>query len=465
MDNKHSQFNNKNNSGKSIFPIKYKNDTGLLSSKTNNNKKSYNLNSNNENLDNNNLGNVKLNFKYDGNIDNIEFENQQKVNNKIDNTVKNILDSDNSKIFKNNHITRLKTDKLNSKQNYSKELSNITNKDLNNKFEKISSANKKIDNSINKSENHIPRSNNNNHGNHGNHGNYHNKFVRNNIKKNNSINQNEIESKRISYYNNNNNNKKMENPSIKCDIVKNGNINEDYAYSCYLEFLQKNPEIDLEYEKYYDNVFKQKEIEDKAKKLQENISKKEINSFKDYDMLSDLNDLNNEIKVEKIEKEFKNNFNYVNKSNNLMDKIYSDLISNPFSNHNNYVNVNSNLKHNNKDLFYEFEDDDIIYKYELNNNLNHNHNQIRNNRQNNNIDQEELDVINDLMFMNVSDPINEYEQGIINEIYPDIDNMSSEQIMELQEKLGYVSKGLSKQKIQSIKSVSYDPKIFGNSDR
>ncbi len=36
----------------------------------------------------------------------------------------------------------------------------------------------------------------------------------------------------------------------------------------------------------------------------------------------------------------------------------------------------------------------------------------------------------------------QYEEEVINQIYPDPDNMTYEQLLELQEKIGYVNKGL-----------------------
>ena len=37
------------------------------------------------------------------------------------------------------------------------------------------------------------------------------------------------------------------------------------------------------------------------------------------------------------------------------------------------------------------------------------------------------------------------EENIINQLYPNPDDMTYEQLLELQEKIGYVSKGLSKE--------------------
>jgi hypothetical protein len=48
----------------------------------------------------------------------------------------------------------------------------------------------------------------------------------------------------------------------------------------------------------------------------------------------------------------------------------------------------------------------------------------------------------------LDDPLNDYEQAIINEICPNPDAMTYEQLMELQDKVGFVDKGLNKTKIQ-----------------
>lgn len=46
------------------------------------------------------------------------------------------------------------------------------------------------------------------------------------------------------------------------------------------------------------------------------------------------------------------------------------------------------------------------------------------------------------------DPIREYEDQVINEMYPDPDAMTYEQLLELQEKVGHVEKGFTKKQIE-----------------
>ena len=53
----------------------------------------------------------------------------------------------------------------------------------------------------------------------------------------------------------------------------------------------------------------------------------------------------------------------------------------------------------------------------------------------------------------VTDPIRDYEDMIINELYPNPDNMTAEQLIELQEKLGNVSKGLKKSDFIKLKKA------------
>jgi hypothetical protein len=65
------------------------------------------------------------------------------------------------------------------------------------------------------------------------------------------------------------------------------------------------------------------------------------------------------------------------------------------------------------------------------------------------------------LFNLVSDMINnmreallstQYEDAIINNLYPDPDNMTYEQLLDLQEKIGYVSKGLPEQDVEVRKN-------------
>lgn len=46
------------------------------------------------------------------------------------------------------------------------------------------------------------------------------------------------------------------------------------------------------------------------------------------------------------------------------------------------------------------------------------------------------------------DPYEDYEDQIINEICPNPDNMTYEQLLEMQEKLGHVDRGFTKGEIE-----------------
>ncbi len=59
----------------------------------------------------------------------------------------------------------------------------------------------------------------------------------------------------------------------------------------------------------------------------------------------------------------------------------------------------------------------------------------------------------------------EYEDHIINELCPDPDQMTYEQILALQEQVGYVSKGFTKQDIQKIPTIRYYKKVYKNNDK
>ena len=48
------------------------------------------------------------------------------------------------------------------------------------------------------------------------------------------------------------------------------------------------------------------------------------------------------------------------------------------------------------------------------------------------------------------DPVQEYEDFILNEICPNPDNMTYEQMMDLGEKVGNVENGLNKKEIEVI---------------
>ena len=56
------------------------------------------------------------------------------------------------------------------------------------------------------------------------------------------------------------------------------------------------------------------------------------------------------------------------------------------------------------------------------------------------------------------------EQDIIDQLYPDPDKMTYEQLLELEENVGSVSKGLTKKQIKKIPKVIYNRNKFSNND-
>lgn len=72
-----------------------------------------------------------------------------------------------------------------------------------------------------------------------------------------------------------------------------------------------------------------------------------------------------------------------------------------------------------------------------------------------NTNEEEDNILQQIVDIELNDPIREYEDNIINEICPNPDAMSDEQLMELSDQIGYVSKGLSKDQIFKLGTKIY----------
>lgn len=68
-----------------------------------------------------------------------------------------------------------------------------------------------------------------------------------------------------------------------------------------------------------------------------------------------------------------------------------------------------------------------------------------------------LGASNNLFNDQIVDPVQEYEDFILNEICPNPDNMTYEQMMDLGEKVGNVENGLNKKEIEVI--VNYKQKL------
>ena len=64
-----------------------------------------------------------------------------------------------------------------------------------------------------------------------------------------------------------------------------------------------------------------------------------------------------------------------------------------------------------------------------------------------------------------NEAINEIEQQIIDELCPNPDKMSYEQLLELEDKVGNVNKGLNKDKINKIPVVTFKKGIYEDCDK
>lgn len=76
------------------------------------------------------------------------------------------------------------------------------------------------------------------------------------------------------------------------------------------------------------------------------------------------------------------------------------------------------------------------------------------------IEDEEAAILESLVEFQLQDPIKEYEDNLIRELCPDPDHMTYDQIIEMQEKIGFVSRGLSKSQISKLGKMKYNPKMI-----
>jgi len=66
-----------------------------------------------------------------------------------------------------------------------------------------------------------------------------------------------------------------------------------------------------------------------------------------------------------------------------------------------------------------------------------------------------VDLENKDFFEEFVDPVYEYEEHLMNEICPNPDQMTYEQLLELQEKVGFVSKGASKELVEQLPTSKF----------
>ena len=118
---------------------------------------------------------------------------------------------------------------------------------------------------------------------------------------------------------------------------------------------------------------------------------------------------------------------------------------------------NNVLMHNNDDLFSDFFENSIF-------NMLRNNNMHRINPNFNPGDYEEYnDRVNNLLYGGggVDDSL---DQALIDQVCPNPDNMTYEQLLELEENVGKVSKGLTKKQIKKIPQKRYNKRLFKDCD-
>ena len=201
--------------------------------------------------------------------------------------------------------------------------------------------------------------------------------------------------------------------------------------------------------KNYENKFSKNSTKnsDYTKALEENKRLKMVLNQKN----NILNDYNSRIRLlqEELNKIQNNNSNNGNKnSNNYQNSLnnnflYEGSLDNPFQS-NNFIN-----------LFF----DDIL----PNNNIrviNHNFNpgDYEDYYEDKNINGTSA------RFNFIENDDSKAEQEIIEQLYPDPDKMTYEQLLELEEKVGNVSKGLNKAQIKKIPRFIYQKNLFKGID-
>ena len=118
---------------------------------------------------------------------------------------------------------------------------------------------------------------------------------------------------------------------------------------------------------------------------------------------------------------------------------------------------NNIIMHNEDNIFSDFFGNNIFDAFEINRN-----NIQRINPNFNPGDYEEYNNrVNNLLYGGVNDSI---DQELIDQVCPNPDNMTYEQLLELEENVGKVSKGLTKNQIKKIPQNRYNKNLYKNCD-
>jgi hypothetical protein len=198
--------------------------------------------------------------------------------------------------------------------------------------------------------------------------------------------------------------------------------------------------------KNYTNENKIKQAQEENKKLKMELNQKN-NVLKDYN--SRIKSLQEEL--HHLQRQKNNNI----KNNDNFQNNYFDFPNDQFFNDN---QMNSPFRNGNiLNFFFE----DIIPRRNINRiNPNFNPGDYEDYYEDKNINNH---INNNFNYNNNNDE-SKIEQDIIDQLYPDPDKMTYEQLLELEEKVGSVSKGLNKAQIKKIPRFIYQKHIHKNID-
>jgi hypothetical protein len=215
---------------------------------------------------------------------------------------------------------------------------------------------------------------------------------------------------------------------------------------------------------YYDN--KNLNLQDENKKLKQELKlknklldeykkkitqlEKTIQTLRNKTNYNNNNNQNNMRNISQGRPIFEHNFQNIfqpfrDLANFGFENDFNDFTDNFFSNPNDFYS-NKNLRSGRS-----------------RSNYNHINNNNNNNRKRIGFDARDYeDYYENNNFINDND---DFERDIIDQLYPNPDRMTYEQLLELEDKVGNVSKGLSKAQIKKIPNVYYSKKHFKNQEK
>ena len=217
-------------------------------------------------------------------------------------------------------------------------------------------------------------------------------------------------------------------PTVR-NLVNNGNINNNNNYN-YNKALEENKKLKMELNQ------KKNILNDYNSRIE--ILREELNQLQNKNNYtkSNTNTINNRNRGKSntnIRVSHNNYFNGFDPFDEIFNSGLSNFIFNDFIPNRNIQRINPNFNPGDYEDYYQDNNINNLIGVPINNNYNNN---------------DESKV----------------EQDIIDQLYPDPDKMTYEQLLELEENVGSVSKGLTKKQIKKIPKVIYNKNKFKNDD-